>query len=126
MMASMTTPSTPIDVYGIPNCDSVKKARSWLAEHHIEFTFHDFKKEGVPAQLLPHWLHTLGRDTLINRKGPSWRKLDANVQAGVVDDATAAAVIHANSSLIKRPLVVWADGSVTVGFTPAAFAARVA
>ncbi|MBP6484529.1 MAG: ArsC family reductase [Rhodoferax sp.] len=112
-------------LYGISNCDTVKKARTWLTDHGVDYHFHDFKKQGVPTNLLPGWIATVGLDTLINRKGPTWRKLDAATQASVVDAATATAVILASSSVIKRPLVVWADGSVTVGFSDALFAQRV-
>ena len=121
-MATMTS----IALYGIPNCDSVRKARAWLAQQGIDHVFHDFKKEGVPTALLAQWLQTLGTDVLINRKGPTWRALDAATQASVAAPQAALAVIQAHSSIIKRPLVVWADGKVTVGFTPEAFAARVA
>ena len=113
-----------ITLYGIPNCDTVKKARTWLTDHGVDYTFHDFKKQGVPTDLLPGWIAAVGLDTLINRKGPTWRKLDPGVQASVVDAASATSVIVASSSVVKRPLVVWTDGTVTVGFTPEAFAAR--
>ena len=122
----MITPMQTIHLYGIPNCDSVKKARTWLADQGIDYVFHDFKKEGVPADRLPEWLKLVGRDSLLNRKGPTWRKLDPALQASVIDDASAAAVAIAHSSVIKRPLVVWSDAQVTVGFTPQNFAARVA
>jgi Spx/MgsR family transcriptional regulator len=105
-----------ITLYGIPNCDTVKKARAWLTEHGLDYTFHDFKKQGVPTALLPAWIKMIGLDKLINRKGPTWRKLDASVQASVVDAASATAVILEHSSVIKRPVVVWNDGAVTVGF----------
>lgn len=117
--APMTT------VYGIPNCDTVKKARTWLDEHGVAYTFHDFKKQGVPTALLPGWIATVGLDKLINRKGPTWRKLDAAIQASVVDAASGMAVMQAHSSVIKRPVVVWDDGAATVGFTPESFASRV-
>jgi len=110
-----------IHLYGIPNCDSVKKARDWLAYRGHDYTFHDYKKEGVPSDLLPGWLKAAGRDVLINRKGPTWRKLDPSVQASVVDDATAIAVMEANSSVIKRPVIVWGDSTITVGYLPDAF-----
>ena len=113
-----------ITLYGIPNCDTVKKARTWLTDHGANYSFHDFKKQGVPTDLLPGWIAVVGLDTLINRKGPTWRKLDATTQASVVDAASATAVVLANSSVIKRPLVVWADGTVTVGFSEALFAQR--
>lgn len=111
-------------LYGIPNCDTVKKARNWLTEQGASYTFHDFKKQGVPTELLPGWIKAVGLDKLINRKGPTWRKLDAALQASVVDPASATSVMLANSSVIKRPVVVWADGAVTVGFDSAMFAAR--
>jgi Spx/MgsR family transcriptional regulator len=114
-----------ITLYGIPNCDTVKKARTWLAAQGEAYAFHDFKKQGVPLDLLPHWIDAVGLDKLINRKGPTWRKLDAALQASVVDAASASAVILAHSSVIKRPLVVWADGSVTVGFGEEVFAQRI-
>lgn len=113
-----------ITLYGIPNCDTVKKARVWLTEHGVDYTFHDFKKQGVPADLLPGWLDQAGLDTLINRRSPTWRKLEPALQASVVDTASAMAVMQAHSSVIKRPVVAWADGQVSVGFSPEAFAAR--
>ena len=116
--------TAPFTVYGIPNCDSVKKARTWLTDQGADYLFHDFKKEGVPADLLAGWIAAVGRDRLLNRKGPTWRKLDATVQASVTDDASAATVALAHSSVIKRPLVVWPDDQVTVGFNPEDFAAR--
>ena len=117
--------NTPmITLYGIPNCDTVKKARVWLTEHGVDYTFHDFKKQGVPADLLPGWLDQAGLDTLINRRSPTWRKLEPALQASVVDTASAMAVMQAHSSVIKRPVVAWADGQVSVGFSPEAFAAR--
>ena len=113
-------------LYGIPNCDTVKKARTWLTDHGVDYAFHDFKKQGVPTALLPGWIDAVGLDTLINRRGPTWRKLDEATQARVVDTPSAMAVMQEHSSVIKRPVVVWADGQVTVGFAEAAFAARVA
>lgn len=117
---------TSTTVYGIPNCDTVKKARDWLTAQGVDYVFHDFKKQGVPAELLPAWLQALGRDTLINRKGPTWRNLGPEVHDTVVDDASAKAVMLAHSSVIKRPVVAWADGAVTVGFKPELFAERLA
>ncbi|WP_312262370.1 ArsC family reductase [Limnohabitans sp.] len=105
-------------VYGIPNCDTVKKARTWLADHGIEFTFHDFKKQGVPSAELDTWLEAAGWETLLNRKGTTWRKLDAAVQAGVTDSASAKHVMLAHASTIKRPVITWPSGRVTVGFSP--------
>ena len=113
-------------VFGIPNCDTVKKARTWLTEQGVDFVFHDFKKQGVPADQLPVWIAQVGLQTLINRKGPTWRNLNAALQASVVDAASAAAVVQAHSSVIKRPVVAWPDGVVTVGFESGTFARRLA
>jgi arsenate reductase (glutaredoxin) len=111
-------------LYGIPNCDTVKKARVWLADNGVDATFHDFKKQGVPADLLPGWIAAVGWETLVNRKGTMWRKLDPAAQAAVVDAATATALMLQTPSVIKRPVVVWNDGLVTVGFSLEAFAKR--
>lgn len=110
-----------ITVYGIPNCDTVRKARTWLADHGHTVAFHDFKKQGVPAELLPAWLAAFGRDKLINRAGTTWRKLDVATQAAVVDDASATALMLAEPSLIKRPVVRWPNGAWTLGFSPETF-----
>jgi len=122
----MNIPKTPpaITLYGIPNCDTVKKARTWLTEHGIDYAFHDYKKQGVPTPLLPGWMAAVGWEKLVNRKGPTWRKLDAATQATVVDPASASAVMQANPSVIKRPVVVWHDGQVTVGFEAESFASH--
>ena len=71
MMRPMNTPH--ITVFGIPNCDTVKKARQWLADHGLDYQFHDFKKQGVPAELLPAWQKAAGWEPLVNRKGTTWR-----------------------------------------------------
>lgn len=110
-----------ITVYGIPNCDTVKKARTWLAEHGLEVAFHDFKKQGVPAELLPAWLKAFGRDRLVNRAGTTWRKLDEATRAAVVDDASATELMLAQPSVIKRPVVRWPDGHWTLGFSAESF-----
>lgn len=111
-----------ITLYGISNCDTVKKARAWLAEHEVDYAFHDFKKAGVPADHLDGWLRTAGWQKLLNRQGTTWRKLDAATQAEAVDEAGARALMLARPSVIKRPVAEWADGRVTVGFDPEAWA----
>jgi len=113
-----------ITLYGIPNCNTVKKARTWLADQGVDYTFHDFKKQCVPADLLPAWLAAVGWQALVNRKGTTWRRLDDATRAAVVDDATATALMLANPSVIKRPVVVWGGGKVTVGFDAGVFAER--
>ena len=126
MMPGMNTPTSvpAVTVFGIPNCDTVKKSRTWLSDHGVAYAFHDFKKQGVPADQLPGWIAAVGWEKLVNRKGTTWRKLDADTQAAVVDAASASALMQAQPSVVKRPVVVWADGGVTVGFDSASFAAR--
>lgn len=112
-------------LYGIPNCDTVKRARAWLDEHGVAYRFHDFKKEGVPEAELDRWLKAPGWEALVNRRGTTWRKLDDATRASVVDAGSARAVLMANPSLIKRPVVHWKDrADVTTGFDPAEWAAR--
>jgi Spx/MgsR family transcriptional regulator len=115
--------STPLVLYGIPNCDTVKKARAWLAAQGLEAGFHDFKKQGVPRAQLDRWIAAVGWERLLNRQGTTWRRLDAATQAGVQDAASAAALLVQQPSAIKRPVVEWPDGRVTVGFAPADWAA---
>lgn len=110
-----------IVVYGISNCDTVKRARAWLGEHGIDFRFHDFKKQGVPQEQIDAWIVQLGWEKLVNRQGTTWRKLDAPLQAEVKDAVSAKALMQAYPSVIKRPVVEWGD-RVTVGFDPAAWA----
>ena len=107
-----------IALYGIPNCDTVKKARAWLTARGAEVAFHDFKKLGVPPDHLARWLQAVGRQKLVNRQGTTWRRLDAATQAAADSDAGAAALLAREPSLIKRPVVEWPDGAVTVGFAP--------
>lgn len=113
-------------LHGIPNCHTVKKARAWLAAQGLTPVFHDFKKQGVPADALAHWVQALGWEKLLNRQGTTWRRLDAATQAAVHDAASAMALMQAQPSLIKRPVVAWPDGRVTVGFAEADWRARLA
>lgn len=91
-------------VYGIKNCDTMKKALRWLDEAGVEYRFHDYKKEGVPADQLDQWLETLGWEQVINRRGTTWRKLDESVRDNM-DNQSARAVILDNPSIVKRPLL---------------------
>lgn len=112
-----------ITLYGIPNCDTVKKARAWLDGQGIAYSFHDFKKQGVPADRLDGWMHEVGWDTLVNRRGTTWRRLEATEQAKVKDAASARVLLLAQPSVIKRPVVEW-GADTTVGFSPQAWALR--
>ena len=112
---------TTITVYGIPNCDSVKKARVWLTDHGVDYAFHDFKKQGVPPEAIDLWLKDVSWDVLVNRKGTTWRKLDPALQASVVDNASARALMLEHTSVVKRPVVVKGQ-TVIVGVNPEAWA----
>lgn len=113
-----------ITLHGIPNCDTVKKARAWLDANGREYRFHDFKKLGVPEAELDAWLASAGWERVLNRKGTSWRGLDEASRAAVVDAASARPLLLAQPSLIKRPVVRWSDGAITVGFDAADWAGR--
>ncbi|WP_296444154.1 ArsC family reductase [Rhodoferax sp. UBA5149] len=115
-----------ITLYGIPNCDTVKKARAWLGAQGLDFQFHDFKKQGVPEQRLDGWIKTLGWQALVNTRGTTWRRLDDAARAGVTDGASARTLMLAQPSVIKRPVMEWADAGVSVGFDETAWRARVA
>ena len=117
MMSIMITPD--ITLYGISNCDTVKKARAWLTTQGVEYQFHDFKKLGAPADRLAQWIADVGWEKLLNRQGTTWRKLDPAAQAAVCDAASASALLQSHTSAIKRPVVEWRRGNdarTTVGF----------
>ena len=105
-----------VNVYGIPNCDTVKKARAWLTVQGLDHTFHDFKRQGVPIDKLPAWASSIGWDKLLNRQGTTWRKLDAASQASANSPEGAQDLMVKNPSVIKRPVVQRHNGDVTVGF----------
>lgn len=105
-----------ITLYGIPNCDTVKKARAWLADQQVQVQFHDFKKQGVPPERLDRWLAAVGWEKLLNRQGTTWRKLDEATKAAVTDAKSAHSLMLTQASVIKRPVVEWGSDAVTVGF----------
>jgi Spx/MgsR family transcriptional regulator len=111
-------------LYGIPNCDTVKRARAWLQAQGQACDFHDFKKAGVPPARLDAWIAAAGWERVLNRKGNTWRALDDSQRAAVTDVAAARALMLAQPSVIKRPVVEWDDGRITVGFDAADWAAR--
>jgi arsenate reductase (glutaredoxin) len=110
-----------IVLFGITNCDTVKKARAWLTDNGVDYEFHDFKKQGVPPDRLKDWEKHLGWEKLVNRKGTMWRRLDSSAQEAVTDAASAQALMLQQPSVIKRPVVEWGS-ETTVGFDPAAWA----
>ena len=112
-----------ITLYGIPNCDTVKKARTWLAGNGHDFTFHDFKKQGLTRELVAGWLEQLDWETLVNRKGTTWRNLPNERKAQIVDKAGALELMLENPSVIKRPVLAGV-GPVSVGFSADMYEAK--
>ena len=104
-----------LTLYGIPNCDTVRKARKWLEAEAIKHQFHDFKKQGLTAQTVQGWLAQQPLDILLNRRGTSWRKL-SDAEKAITDEAQLVALMVANPSLVKRPVCV-AGKTITVGFS---------
>jgi len=108
-------------IYGIPNCDSVKKARRWLEQHGVDYRFHDLRGDGIDERQLRHWLDELGWETLLNRRSSSWKAID-EAQRKAMDADSAAQHVLAAPTLIKRPLLD-RDGSLEVGFSAARYEA---
>ncbi len=103
-------------LYGIANCDTMKKARTWLKDQGVEYEFHDYKKLGVPEKELKKWCKALGWETLLNKRGTTWRKLDDAVKEKVTTQTAAIKIMLDNPSIIKRP-VLDVDGEYRVGFS---------
>ncbi|QEY12511.1 ArsC family reductase [Cellvibrio sp. KY-YJ-3] len=91
-------------LYGIKNCDTVKKARSWLEQHKVDYRFHDFRADGLTSAQIETWIAEIGLDALVNRRSTTWKELDDAIKNNF-SEATAAKVISANPTLIKRPLL---------------------
>jgi arsenate reductase len=103
-------------LFGIPNCDTVKKARVWLDAAGLSFEFHDYKKAGITAERLSKWCDVLGWDKVLNRAGTTFKKLPEADRANL-DQARAIALMLAQPSMIKRPIVDY-DGGLLLGFKP--------
>ncbi|ASV98958.1 ArsC family reductase [Paraburkholderia aromaticivorans] len=110
-------------VYGIPNCDTVKKARVWLEEHGVEFEFHDFKKHGVTEPLVQDWLKDVKLDALLNRRGTTWRALSDDMKAAADTQSGAIALMIHKPSVIKRPVLVVNGRVKSLGFSADDYAA---
>ena len=108
-------------MYGIPNCDTVKKARTWLAENGIEFTFHDYKKQGVPADRLTQWVDEHGWEVVLNRAGTTFKKLPDEAKSDLNADKAIALMIE-QPSMIKRPVLDLGQGKTVLGFKPDVYA----
>lgn len=104
-----------IKVYGIPNCDTVKKATAWLNKQKIEFEFHDYKKEGITAAMLKEWCNAKGWEVIFNKRSSTWRTLVLEQQATVNNQAQAIKLMQEHNSIIKRP-VIEAGEEILVGF----------
>jgi len=112
----------PITIYGIKNCDTMKKARAWLDAHGVAYTFHDYKAQGIDRGTLETWARAVGWETLLNRAGTTFRKLPDASKAGL-DEARAIALMVEQPSMIKRPVLVSGHGRPVVGFKPETYAA---
>lgn len=113
-----------VTLYGIKNCDTMKKAFAWCEERGIAYAFHDYKKHGVPRERLVAWCRVLGWKTLVNSRGPTFRKLPPEDQ-DIGSQSQAVALMMAHPSLIRRPVVETDAGQLLVGFDPAMFASFV-
>ena len=110
-------------IYGIKNCNTVKKALLWLEENNISYTFHDFKKEGVSEKKLQEWEGQIGWEPLVNKRGTTWRQLSPEAQSAVVDAASANQLMQAKTSVIKRPVIEGPSG-VILGFDASEYHAK--
>ena len=107
--------NTTITMYGIKNCDTIKKARKWLEAEGVDYQFHDYKKEGIQKDQLISWIDQLGWEVLLNKRGTTWRKLPDDVKDNI-DEASAITVMLENTSIIKRP-VLDTGNTLLVGFS---------
>ena len=103
-------------LYGIPNCNTVKKARAWLEAHEVVFEFHDFKKQGVTKPMLSSWLKQIGWQKLLKKTGPTWSQLPDTVKASIKDDASALALMLEKPNVIKRPVLECKGKVLATGF----------
>ena len=103
-------------LYGIPNCNTVKKAIDWLKKNEIEFQFHDYKKKGIPAAKLQAWIAQIGWEPLVNKRGTTWKGLDETLQASITNQKNAIALMVEKTSVIKRPVIESDDKIIAVGF----------
>ena len=107
----------PITIYGIKNCDTMKKARAWLDKHKVEYVFHDYKTAGIERAKLEGWSKKAGWETLLNRAGLTFKKLPVKDKNGVTEKK-AIALMLAQPSMIKRPVLELGGGKLLVGFKP--------
>jgi arsenate reductase (glutaredoxin) len=113
--------AAPITIHGIKNCDTMKKARTWLDDHGVAYAFHDYKTAGIDRKTLEGWVKLVGWETLLNRAGTTFKKLPEELKNGI-DEAKAIALMIEQPSMIKRPVLVHGRG-ILVGFKPDTYAA---
>lgn len=107
-------------LYGIKNCDTVKKARKWLEHQGVDYQFHDFRQDGIDASLIKSWLKTLDWETLVNKRSTTWKQLDETTRNSL-SDKTVVEILVQNPTLIKRPVTVIDKDHVAVGFSEGNF-----
>jgi Spx/MgsR family transcriptional regulator len=110
-------------MYGIPNCDTVKKARAWLEQHSIAYQFHDFKKAGIDAATLKRWCKEFGHEQVVNQRGTTWRKLDESARSNLTE-AKAIELMQQQPSVIRRPVLDTGQG-LLLGFSEESYQALV-
>ena len=108
-------------VYGIKNCNTVKTAIAWLTKHNVEFEFHDYKSKGITEEKLKAWSRQVGWESLVNKKGTTWRQLDEAIQKKVINEATAINLMKDKNSIIKRPLIEQDGKVLALGFDDTVF-----
>ena len=101
-------------IYGISNCDTVKKAKNWLDKHNIDYQFHDFRKQGLDKKTIDGWLKTVAWDKILNKRSTSWRNLDASIQQ-TINESNVVDLLIDNPTLIKRP-VMDVNDTIIIGF----------
>ncbi|ECO9921930.1 ArsC family reductase [Salmonella enterica] len=106
-----------ITLYGIKNCDTIKKARRWLEEHGIDYRFYDYRVDGIDLPLLNTFIAELGWQPLLNTRGTTWRKLDEGDRSGITDADSAAALMVEQPAIIKRPLLCAPGKPMLLGFS---------
>jgi Spx/MgsR family transcriptional regulator len=114
----------PVTIYGIKNCDTMKKARAWLDKRGVDYAFHDYKAAGIERSQLERWVKKVGWETLLNRAGTTFRKLPDKEKDGITQ-AKALALMLKQPSMIKRPVLEASGGKLLVGFKPEQYAATV-
>ena len=103
-------------VYGIKNCNTVKTALDWLKKHKVDFEFHDYKSKGITEAKLKEWSKQVGWESLVNKRGTTWRQLEDAIQTSITNEKSAIALMKEKTSVIKRPLIEKNDKVVALGF----------